>query len=136
MKLTTAVAALSLILALGCSKKGGGGASRVPVTIARAEQRPVPYELVGTAPAGPPRHPAGRPPQSRVGGDPRADRGTDRTAAGAGRKPGAGERGGSAGGDQPDPADPGALRRAPKPPRRHPALQRAPAAGVREPVPI
>src|SRR5206468_1948714 len=47
MKLTTAVAALSLILALGCSKKGGGGASRVPVTIARAEQRPVPYELVG-----------------------------------------------------------------------------------------
>src|SRR5438094_178711 len=48
MKLTTAVAALSLILALGCSKKGGGGASRVPVTIARAEQRPVPYELVGT----------------------------------------------------------------------------------------
>src|SRR5216117_4134635 len=48
MKLTTAVAALSLILALGCSKKGGGGASRVPVTIARAEQRPVPYELSGT----------------------------------------------------------------------------------------
>ena len=48
MKLTTAVAALSLILALGCSKKGGGGASRVPVTIARAEQRPVPYELLGT----------------------------------------------------------------------------------------
>src|SRR5438094_4085640 len=48
MKLTTGVAALSLILALGCSTKGGGGSSRVPVTIARAEQRPVPYELLGT----------------------------------------------------------------------------------------
>src|SRR6266567_44117 len=48
MKLTTAVAALSLFVALGCSKKGGGGASRVPVTVARAEQRPVPYELSGT----------------------------------------------------------------------------------------
>src|SRR5213078_831769 len=48
MKRTTAVAALTLILALGCSKKSGGGSSRVPVTIARAEQRPVPYELSGT----------------------------------------------------------------------------------------
>jgi len=48
MKLTTAVAALSLVLVLGCSKQGGGGASRVPVTVARAEQRPVPYELFGT----------------------------------------------------------------------------------------
>src|ERR1041385_4735716 len=48
MKLTTAVAALSLVVALGCSKKSGGGASRVPVTVARAEQRPVPYELSGT----------------------------------------------------------------------------------------
>src|SRR6059036_547072 len=48
MKLTTAVAALSLFVALGCSKKAGGGASRVPVTVARAEQRPVPYELSGT----------------------------------------------------------------------------------------
>src|SRR5437773_1124071 len=48
MKLTTAVAALSLFFALGCSKKAGGGASRVPVTVARAEQRPVPYELSGT----------------------------------------------------------------------------------------
>src|SRR6266849_5903176 len=48
MKLSTAVAALSLFFALGCSKKAGGGASRVPVTIARAEQRPVPYELSGT----------------------------------------------------------------------------------------
>src|SRR5437762_13982520 len=48
MKLTTAVAALSLLVALGCSKEGGGGRPRVPVTVARAEQRPVPYELVGT----------------------------------------------------------------------------------------
>src|SRR5947209_17681898 len=48
MKLTIAVAALSLFFVLGCSKKAGGGASRVPVTIARAEQRPVPYELSGT----------------------------------------------------------------------------------------
>src|SRR6059058_5562699 len=48
MKLTIAVAALSLFFAVGCSKKAGGGASRVPVTIARAEQRPVPYELSGT----------------------------------------------------------------------------------------
>src|SRR5437660_7423644 len=48
MNLTTAVAALSLLVALGCSKQGGGGSSRVPVTVARAEQRPVPYELVGT----------------------------------------------------------------------------------------
>src|SRR5256884_4627632 len=48
MKLTIAVAALSLFFALGCSKKAGGGASGVPATIARAEQRPVPYELSGT----------------------------------------------------------------------------------------
>src|SRR3989449_340762 len=48
MKRIAVVAVLSLFFALGCSKKGGGGASRVPVTIARAEQRPVPYELSGT----------------------------------------------------------------------------------------
>src|SRR5712671_5185879 len=48
MKLAIAAAALSLFVALGCSKKGGGAASRVPVTVARAEQRPVPYELSGT----------------------------------------------------------------------------------------
>src|SRR5438128_904158 len=48
MKLITAVAALSLMLALGCSKQGGGGSFRVPVTVARAEQRSVPYELLGT----------------------------------------------------------------------------------------
>jgi multidrug efflux system membrane fusion protein len=48
MKLTTAVAALALTLALGCSRQGAGGASRVPVTVARAEQRPVPYEIAST----------------------------------------------------------------------------------------
>jgi len=48
MKLTTAVAALALILMPGCSKKGAGSSFRVPVTVARAEQRPVPYELSGT----------------------------------------------------------------------------------------
>jgi multidrug efflux system membrane fusion protein len=48
MKPTTAVAVLALMLGLGCSNKGGGAPFRVPVTVARAEQRPVPYELVGT----------------------------------------------------------------------------------------
>src|SRR5437899_10257393 len=48
MTLTTAVAALSLILALGCSKKSGGGSSRVPVTIARPGQRSEPCGLSGT----------------------------------------------------------------------------------------
>lgn len=53
MKRTTAVAALSLILGLGCARKGGGGSSRVPVTVARAEQRPVPYEIASTGTAEP-----------------------------------------------------------------------------------
>src|SRR5206468_9350343 len=48
MKTTTAVAALSLVVATGCSRKGAGGPSRVPVTVARAEQRAVPYEIVAT----------------------------------------------------------------------------------------
>jgi membrane fusion protein, multidrug efflux system len=48
MKLTTAVAALSLLGALGCSRKGAGGPARVPVTVARAEQRAVPYEIIAT----------------------------------------------------------------------------------------
>src|SRR5205814_549115 len=125
MKRTTAVAALSLILALGCSKKSGGGSSRVPVTIARAEQRPVPYELSGTGTVEP-RQTASVQAQVtgiltrvafREGGDPRPDRGTDRAAAGPGRQPGAGERGRSPRGDQPDPADPRTLRRAAEIPR-------------------
>src|SRR5947208_4702086 len=53
MKLTTVVAALALSLALGCSRKGAGAPSRAPVTVARAEQRPVPYEIGATGTAEP-----------------------------------------------------------------------------------
>ncbi len=55
MRITT-VAALIAPLApalLGCSRTGAGGAPRVPVTVARAEQRPVPYEILGTGVAEP-----------------------------------------------------------------------------------
>src|SRR5882672_10943738 len=69
-----------------------------------------------------------------MGGDPRADRGADGAAARARGQPGTCQRGGSAGRDQPDPADPRALRRAAETPRRHPALSPEPAAGVREPI--
>ena len=48
MKLTTAVVALSLAFALGCSRKGAGGPPRVPVTVAHAEQRAVPFEILAT----------------------------------------------------------------------------------------
>jgi multidrug efflux system membrane fusion protein len=48
MKLTTLVAALASLIALGCSRKGAGGPARVPVTITRAEQRPIPFEIVAT----------------------------------------------------------------------------------------
>ena len=48
MKTTTAVAALSLLLALGCSRRSAGGPARIPVTVARAEQRAVPYEILAT----------------------------------------------------------------------------------------
>src|SRR6266581_4331229 len=48
MKTPIAVAAASMVLALGCSRKGAGGPPRVPVTVARAEQRAVPYEIVAT----------------------------------------------------------------------------------------
>src|SRR5216110_4052994 len=53
MKAMTAVATLSLLLALGCSHKGAGGAPRVPVTVARAEQRAVPFEIPATGTAEP-----------------------------------------------------------------------------------
>src|SRR5881392_2015499 len=46
MKSVTAAACL--LLALGCSHKGAGGAPRVPVTVARAEQSAVPYEIIAT----------------------------------------------------------------------------------------
>jgi multidrug efflux system membrane fusion protein len=48
MKRTTIFAAGALTLAFGCSRKGTGAAARVPVTIARAEQRAVPYEIQAT----------------------------------------------------------------------------------------
>lgn len=48
MRLLTTVAAGSLLLALGCSRKGAGGLPRVPVTVARVEQRAVPYEIAAT----------------------------------------------------------------------------------------
>src|SRR5712691_11017008 len=48
MKTSAAVAALSLLVTLGCSRRSAGGPPRIPVTVARAEQRPVPYEIVAT----------------------------------------------------------------------------------------
>src|SRR2546429_8692282 len=53
MKAMTAVATLCLLLSVGCSRKGAGGPARVPVTVARAEQRAVPYEIVATGTAEP-----------------------------------------------------------------------------------
>jgi multidrug efflux system membrane fusion protein len=48
MRVIAAVTALSTLATLGCSRTGTGGPSRVPVTVARAEQRPVPYEILVT----------------------------------------------------------------------------------------
>jgi membrane fusion protein, multidrug efflux system len=48
MKLTTVVAALCVPFALACSRQGAGGPPRVPVTVARAERRAVPYEISAT----------------------------------------------------------------------------------------
>ncbi len=48
MKTAPAVVALCLLLPLGCSRQRGGGPPRVPVTVARAEQRAVPYEIAAT----------------------------------------------------------------------------------------
>lgn len=48
MKTTIAAAALSLVPALGCSRPGAGGPPRIPVTVARADQRAVPYQIVAT----------------------------------------------------------------------------------------
>ena len=44
----TATAVTALMLVVGCSRQRAGGPPRVPVTVARAEQRAVPYEIVGT----------------------------------------------------------------------------------------
>jgi membrane fusion protein, multidrug efflux system len=48
MKPTAAVAVFSVALAVSCSRKGAGGPARVPVTIAHAEQRAVPFEILAT----------------------------------------------------------------------------------------
>src|SRR5256886_4538123 len=53
MKLVTTAATISLTLALACSRKGAGGPARVPVTVAHAEQRAVPFEIPATGTAEP-----------------------------------------------------------------------------------
>src|SRR6266700_841894 len=53
MKAMIAVATLCLFLSVGCSRKGAGGPARVPVTIARAEQRAIPFEIAATGTAEP-----------------------------------------------------------------------------------
>src|SRR5437879_167221 len=53
MKLSIPVAALVMPALLGCSRKGAGGASRVPVTVAHAGQRAVPCEIPATGTAEP-----------------------------------------------------------------------------------
>src|SRR5438445_294254 len=53
MKAMTAAVTLCLLFAPGCSRKGAGGAARVPVTVARAEQRAVPFEIPATGTAEP-----------------------------------------------------------------------------------
>src|SRR5256885_4800381 len=53
MKLGILVAALLPSALLGCSHKGAGGSSRVPVTVAHAERRAVPFEIPATGTAEP-----------------------------------------------------------------------------------
>jgi multidrug efflux system membrane fusion protein len=53
MKLSSAVAALVMSALVGCSRQGAGGASKVPVTVAHAEQRAVPFEIPATGTAEP-----------------------------------------------------------------------------------
>src|SRR5881296_4530543 len=53
MKPMTAATRVALLLVLRCSHKGAGGPARVPVTVARAEQRAVPYQIVATGTAAP-----------------------------------------------------------------------------------
>src|SRR6266566_5098103 len=53
MKAMIAVATLCLFLSVACSRKGAGGPARVPVTVARAEQRAIPFEIVATGTAEP-----------------------------------------------------------------------------------
>src|SRR3989442_1908773 len=60
MKPMTAATRVALLLVLSCSHKGAGGPARVPVTVARAEQRAVPYEIVATGTAEPRQTEAGQ----------------------------------------------------------------------------
>src|SRR5881398_229787 len=53
MKAMIGVATLCLFLSVGCSRKGAGGPARVPVTVARAEQRAMPFEIAATGTAEP-----------------------------------------------------------------------------------
>src|SRR5207302_8887032 len=53
MKLAILLAALVLSTLLGCSRKGAGGSPRVPVTVAHAEQRAVPFQIPATRTAEP-----------------------------------------------------------------------------------
>ncbi|HEV2751999.1 MAG TPA: efflux RND transporter periplasmic adaptor subunit [Gemmatimonadales bacterium] len=48
MKRTAAIAAFSVALAPSCSRKDAGGPPRVPVTVAHAEQRAVPFDIQAT----------------------------------------------------------------------------------------
>src|SRR5256885_17269503 len=47
------IAALVVSTLVGCARKGAGGAARVPVTVARAEQRAIPFEIPATGTAEP-----------------------------------------------------------------------------------
>src|SRR5881398_3218889 len=53
MKAMIGVATLCLFLSVACSRKGAGGPARVPVTVARAEQRAMPFEIAATGTAEP-----------------------------------------------------------------------------------
>jgi len=48
MRRTRALCAATLLLSLACSPRRAGGPPRVPVTVARAEQRAVPFEIAAT----------------------------------------------------------------------------------------
>src|SRR2546422_9760847 len=53
MKAMIAVATLCLFLSVACSRKSAGGPARVPITVARAEQRAIPFEIPATRTAEP-----------------------------------------------------------------------------------
>ncbi len=53
MTRSTAALTMGLLLAVSCGRRGAGGPSRVPVTVARAAQRAIPVELTATGTAEP-----------------------------------------------------------------------------------